>query len=136
MADDVRRRQTSSPRFDPGFWENVALSWRLYRDPRVSIWLKRLPIVLAFIYLVLPLDLIPDMLLGAGQLDDIGIMGLMALSLTWLPKFAPADVVAEHKAKMRSGRGAHASGRTHDGERTRRDADHEEVIEPPFRVNR
>ncbi|HEV2106648.1 MAG TPA: DUF1232 domain-containing protein [Thermomicrobiales bacterium] len=136
MVDEVRGRQASNGGFDAGFLENAALSWRLYRDPRVSVWLKRLPIVLAFIYLVLPLDLIPDMLLGVGQLDDIGIMGLMALSLTWLPKFAPAEVVAEHKAKMRSGGGARASGRTADDKRARRVAEHEDIIEPPFRVDR
>lgn len=135
MADASRRRHSSGTAANAGMWENLVLSWRLYQDPRVSVWLKRLPVMLAVVYLVMPFDLIPDFLLGPGQMDDLGMMGLMALSLTWLPRFAPAEVVAEHKSKMRRARENGPSADS-ESERTTRRGDEEVVIEPPFRVHR
>jgi uncharacterized membrane protein YkvA (DUF1232 family) len=38
---------------------------------------------LTLAYIISPVDLIPDWILGLGQLDDIGILGL---SLYWLEK--------------------------------------------------
>ena len=68
------------------------LVWRLIRDPRVPVYLKAIPIIAA-IYVVSPLDFIPDFMIGLGQLDDIGILlagveGFIAL--------CPPLVVAEH----------------------------------------
>lgn len=139
MADHARRRpssKTEKTEARVGTWENIILAWRLYRDPRVSVWLKRLPVVLALVYLVVPFDLIPDVLIGAGQVDDLGMMGLMALALTWLPKFAPADVVAEHRAKMRWSRGARDGGGRRSEGRADPGNERGDVIDPPFRVHR
>jgi uncharacterized membrane protein YkvA (DUF1232 family) len=135
MADASHRRHSSKTEASAGMWENLILSWRLYRDPRVSVWLKRLPVMLAVVYLVMPFDLIPDVLLGPGQMDDLGMMGLMALSLTWLPRFAPAEVVAEHKSKMR-GAGEKDPSAESRSEGSTRHGNEEVVIEPPFRVHR
>lgn len=79
----------------------VRLVWRLLQDGRVSPWLKRLVPVGALAYLLMPFDLIPDMFVGPGQLDDLGVIAVSAFVLTkLLVKFAPADVVAEHLAAM------------------------------------
>ena len=49
------------------------LAIRLFREPRVPVLLKTLP-VLAGLYIVSPIDLIPDFLPGLGQLDDLGVI--------------------------------------------------------------
>ena len=73
-----------------------ALSWsrelrRLYqslRDPRVPVWIKALPI-LAILYWLLPIDLIPDPILVIGWLDDLLIAyALVSQSIRGLRRFA------------------------------------------------
>lgn len=51
------------------FW----LTWKLLRDPRVPGWTKLIPL-LALLYLLSPVDIIPDFIFGLGQLDDLGII--------------------------------------------------------------
>ena len=71
----------------------VRLTMRLLRDPRVPIWMKAVPF-LGLVYVLSPLDLIPDWIIGLGQLDDLGIiLGSMRL----FEMVAPADAVAEHR---------------------------------------
>lgn len=58
----------------PGF---LRLLWRLVRDPRVSR-LDRALFVFTLGYLFVPLDLIPDWIPLAGELDDL-VLVLFAL---------------------------------------------------------
>jgi uncharacterized membrane protein YkvA (DUF1232 family) len=68
------------------------LIWRLMRDGRVP-WVWKLIPVAGLIYVVFPLDFIPDIALGIGQLDDLGIF----LGSLWLfVELCPPDVVKEH----------------------------------------
>jgi uncharacterized membrane protein YkvA (DUF1232 family) len=53
---------------------------RYYKDPSASIFGK-LVVFLAAIYVVCPVDLIPDVPI-VGWLDDIGVMGL-ATAVLW-----------------------------------------------------
>ncbi len=46
---------------------------KLIADPQVPAKAKYLPL-LAILYLIVPIDLIPDFFLILGQLDDIGII--------------------------------------------------------------
>lgn len=79
-----------------GFWFRVRLTWRLLQDDRVPIWLKVIPFG-AFLYLFSPIDIIPDVFLVIGQVDDIMILvGSMEL----FERFAPADIVAEHRLML------------------------------------
>ena len=55
------------------------LAIRLFREPRVPMLLKAFPL-LAVLYVVSPIDLVPDFIPGLGQLDDLGII-LAALEL-------------------------------------------------------
>jgi uncharacterized membrane protein YkvA (DUF1232 family) len=55
------------------------LALRLLREPRVPMLLKSVPL-LAFLYVVSPIDLVPDFIPGLGQLDDLGVI-LAALEL-------------------------------------------------------
>lgn len=86
---------------EPGLWDRLRLAWRLVRDPRVAPRLSFAVPVLTLLYVVSPLDLVPDILLGVGQIDDLGAIGLGVLILTRLvPKLAPADVLREHLRAM------------------------------------
>lgn len=49
--------------------------WRFMRDPR-SDWKPKLAVGLAIVYLIWPIDLIPDLAPILGWLDDIGITAL------------------------------------------------------------
>jgi len=61
----------SRPGMLRSLFQQARLAVRLLREPRVPLLLKAIP-VLALIYLISPLDLIPDILPGLGQLDDLG----------------------------------------------------------------
>jgi len=70
----------------------VKLFSRLVKDPRVSVSPK---LLLAGIlaYVILPADLLPDFLIGVGQLDDLAvILGGLKLFLG----LCPSEVVQEH----------------------------------------
>ncbi len=80
-----------------GFIQQVRLSWRIMRDPRVPIWIKSIP-VLPIVYLISPLDFIPDVFLLIGQIDDLAIIyGSMKL-MEWL---VSNQVVTEHRHTLR-----------------------------------
>ena len=70
----------------------VVLVRRLLGDPRVP---RRARLVLGalLLYLVSPIDLVPDFIPVAGQLDDAI---LLALVLRWLLRTAGADLVRAH----------------------------------------
>lgn len=71
---------------------NAQLIWRLLIDARVSPWLKLIPFI-TLLYLISPIDFIPDLLFGPGQFDDLGVI-LFGL---WLfVALAPKEVVREH----------------------------------------
>jgi len=87
---------------DPGWlsaqWKKLRLSWRLLREPLVPMWTKLIPLG-AIAYVLLPIDLIPDPVLGLGQLDDLGIV---LLGLKWFIDLCPPGVVNRHLAEMSS----------------------------------
>ena len=67
------------------------LYWRLFRDWRVPILPKAL-LVLALVYVVSPLDVIPDFIPVIGEMDDI----VVVLSGLWLfIRLCPPEVVRE-----------------------------------------
>jgi uncharacterized membrane protein YkvA (DUF1232 family) len=68
------------------------LAWRLFKDRRVPWVLKLIPPA-ALIYVLSPIDILPDLGLGLGQLDDIAIV---LLSLKLFIELAPPEVVREH----------------------------------------
>ncbi len=95
------------------FVRTLRLVWRLLNDSRVPM-LSKLIIPAALVYVISPVDLIPDVILGLGQLDDIGVV---VLAIAMFIEFCPHDVVEEHRrAMVRLGRGrvGHRHG---DGER-------------------
>jgi len=68
------------------------LAWRLFRDPRVPWGLKLIPPA-AILYIVLPVDILPDPVLGLGQLDDLAVL---LLGTKLFIELCPPEVVREH----------------------------------------
>ena len=72
---------------------NVAkLLARIIRDPRVPVRRKTFAVA-ALVYVVSPIDLIPDFVAGLGQLDDLVIV---AVALNHLIAGAGREVVEDH----------------------------------------
>lgn len=67
----------------PLLWRGLKLAWRLFRDRRVPLYLKALP-VLALLYVLLPGDLMPDILPVVGQIDDLVVATLLLLAFVLL----------------------------------------------------
>ena len=74
----------------------LRLYWRLLRDGRVSVWPKAL-LVGALAYVVLPFDLIPDMIPFVGEVDDVVVLLVAA---RWFLAWCPPAVVREHAAAI------------------------------------
>ncbi len=102
MGPAARRHVGGQSRSVPiSFWSDLRLAWRLYRDPRVPGLVKGIVPALVALYIVSPIDLIPDVMLGIGQLDDLGLLSVsLLIAIATLKRLAPRDVVAEHLAAM------------------------------------
>jgi uncharacterized membrane protein YkvA (DUF1232 family) len=85
---------------------------RLLRDARVPIYLKIIPF-LSLIYIVMPFDLVPDLVPVLGQLDDLGIF---VLSMEAFIMLSPQDVVQEHLAAIKTSGSRPAHDDVVDGE--------------------
>lgn len=73
--------------------------WGILRDPRTPIGLKGI-LAAALAYVILPVDLIPDVIPLLGQADDLTVL-LLVLDL--FVQNAPPEVRAEHAARARNG---------------------------------
>ncbi|NQU96891.1 MAG: DUF1232 domain-containing protein [Chloroflexi bacterium] len=67
----------------PLLWRGLKLAWRLFRDRRVPLYLKALP-VLGLIYAISPWDVVPDILPVVGQIDDLVVAVLLLLAFVLL----------------------------------------------------
>ena len=77
----------------------VRLYWRLFRDRRVSIWPKAL-LVLGVLYVVSPIDLIPDVIPFVGEVDDLVVVIAVCRLFMYL---CPREVVQEHVRRIDAG---------------------------------
>ena len=89
---DHAHRQTSLKEYALLAPRLVKLLARLMRDPRVQPRSKAVLLV-TVAYLASPIDVIPDMVPGVGQLDDIIIV---AFALDHLLNRIPEELVKEH----------------------------------------
>ncbi len=76
------------------------VAWALLRDRRVPLALRGLP-VLALLYALSPIDLLPDRFLGLGQVDDLLVL---FLALEALVRLAPRHLMLEHLGRPGGGR--------------------------------
>ena len=72
------------------------LIWSLWRDPRVPFLVKLIPPA-TLSYLFWPVDMLPDFLLGLGQLDDLAVI---LLGLRLFISLAPEEIVRQHLAEL------------------------------------
>ena len=108
-----------------GIVRDVRLAWQLFRDERVPVWIKSVPI-LSLAYLIWPLDLLADPLLGLGQLDDLAVL---ALGIKLFISLCPADLVHQHRERARQdARQGNLMGSAG------RDLSNSEVIDTTYRV--
>jgi uncharacterized membrane protein YkvA (DUF1232 family) len=80
-----------------GLFHEGQLVWQLFGDPRVASTLKIALPILAALYVLSPVDLIPDFIPVLGQMDDLAIL---ALAVKLFLTLAPPQVVAEHRQKI------------------------------------
>jgi uncharacterized membrane protein YkvA (DUF1232 family) len=79
-------------------WQHARLVWRMLRSRDIPVLLKFIPFI-GVLYIISPLDFIPDAIPALGQLDDIGIL---LLSLKLFINFSPPQVVDNLLANIRA----------------------------------
>jgi uncharacterized membrane protein YkvA (DUF1232 family) len=87
-------------RVDFGMIDRLRLGWRLLRDPRIPAWPKWVVPALAIIYVVSPIDAIPDFIPILGQLDDVSIIAVALALVAMLIRWSPQEIVDEHAASI------------------------------------
>ncbi len=104
MADTTTKTATTAKTPDPSvlaeIWRSMQLVWRLMLDPRVPA-LPKLIVPLTALYILSPLDVVPDVLLVLGQLDDLA---LLFFGTKLFINLCPPDVVIEHRRALGGGR--------------------------------
>lgn len=107
MADSTTKTATTRTT-DPSvlfeIWRSMQLVWRLMLDSRVPL-MPKLIVPLVALYVLSPLDLVPDVLLVVGQLDDLA---LLFFGTKMFINLCPPDVVMEHRRALGGGREATA----------------------------
>lgn len=90
----------NSDRRSPGFWMNLfnsfRIAWKLLWDGRVPMSAKVVPI-LTMLYVLSPIDFLPDVFVGLGQLDDLA---LLLLGTQLFIAVSPKDLVARLRAEI------------------------------------
>jgi uncharacterized membrane protein YkvA (DUF1232 family) len=105
MADSTSKASaaTAAKNTDPSvifeIWRSMQLVWRLMADPRVP-FLPKMIVPLVAVYVLSPLDVVPDVLLVLGQLDDIA---LLFFGTKMFINLCPPDVVMEHRRALGGG---------------------------------
>ena len=77
-------------------WKTARLALRLARDSRVPMTAKMV-LVGTLLYLISPIDVVPDWLPIAGQADDIAVL---LAGLNMFIKACPRRLVQEHSGKV------------------------------------
>ena len=99
MADS--NKTARAPEETVGLLSNLLhegqLVFQLLGDPRVASTMKIVIPLMAVLYVLSPVDLIPDFIPVLGQMDDLAIL---ALAVKLFISLAPPQVVAEHRQKI------------------------------------
>lgn len=76
--------------------QQLKLVYNLMLDERVPALTKLIPL-LSVGYLLFPIDVLPDVFVGLGQLDDLAVM---MLGLRFFLELAPPEVVREQLKRI------------------------------------
>ena len=80
-------------------WDKVQQLWRFIADPEVA-WSSKAMAAGSLLYLVSPLDAVPDIIPAAGLLDDVGVILYAVRTLAGpLKKYAMETVTEAVEAK-------------------------------------
>lgn len=94
-------KRLGAPEGETGFLgdivKNIRLAWRLFWDSRVPFWQKLVPPA-TLLYVLSPFDIIPDALVGLGQLDDFSVI---LLGIWAFIQICPQNIVQEHLEQIR-----------------------------------
>jgi len=115
-----------------GMIDRLRLGWRLLRDPRVPSWPKLLVPAITILYVLSPVDAIPDFIPVLGQLDDLGVIALALAMVGMLARWSPAEIVRQHAAALGLGDVAEAAPWSR---RARGQASKEEPLEATYWVD-
>jgi len=106
------------------------LAWNLFRDPNVSPWLRfGLPII-GLVYLISPIDIVPDVIPVLGQMDDVAILMLLTQLLITL---APDNIVEMYRQASQAA-GFNPEPAPAEAETTTPVEPEEEVIDTEYQV--
>jgi len=72
------------------------LAWRLMLDPRVPLWVKTI-VPASLIYLISPIDFVPDVIPGLGQLDDLAVI---VIGVKLFIELCPSEIVRQHMQEL------------------------------------
>lgn len=89
----TKNKTTRDPDMLARLGSDMMLALRLFLDRRVSLGTKLIP-VLMVVYMLSPLDFVPDLLLPLGVVDDLGAF---LLGIQWFIHSAPREVVDEYR---------------------------------------
>ncbi len=82
--EDISRIEENLPGMNRGpikkIWDQVKALWNLLQDPNTP-WGKKAIIIGALVYLISPIDAVPDPIPFFGLLDDVAVIGLAIKSL-------------------------------------------------------
>ncbi len=81
------------------FRTELMMLWRAFLTPETPLWLKGL-MLLVPLYLISPLDIIPDFIPLAGWLDDIVVIPLL---VSWIVNLLPQRSPASSHSTRSSG---------------------------------
>ena len=90
----------SPDQHSPGFWlsliNSFRLAWKLLLDNQVPIVAKLVPFFV-LLYILSPIDIIPDVIVGLGQLDDLAIL---LLGVQLFIAISPKDIVQRYRDEI------------------------------------
>ncbi len=90
----------NSNRNSPGFWINLLnsfrVAWKLLWERQVPLSTKLIPLLVG-LYIISPIDLIPDFIPVLGQMDDLA---LFLIGVQVFIAMSPKDVVARVRAEI------------------------------------
>jgi uncharacterized membrane protein YkvA (DUF1232 family) len=99
MSDPSNQRRQITPvslGFLADLIRQVRLAWRLLLDSRVPLWVKAV-LPASLIYVVSPIDFVPDAIIGLGQLDDLAVI---VIGLKLFIELCPPNIVREHMQEL------------------------------------
>lgn len=94
----AKQQSNRDPDLISRLWNNLVLSWHLMLDGRVNPLTKLIPVA-TLLYILSPIDLLPDLLLPFGVMDDVGAL---ILGLQMFIRSAPTNIVAEYRDGARA----------------------------------